>query len=339
MIATKPTQLDLLPPKPLKVGAVEDVQVDRLPASADLWSEPPSHDLVESIRAWGVLEPVLVRAAGGALDYSDPSALIAGRRRIKAVRVLQAEYREAVQAAARASGLATHDDLSADPTYRKAYEQLARFYRIPCRVLSDPEGERLDGRTALLGLASNALRRDNPAGDFVQIRDLLDRFVRAGLSERKALTEVARATGLKVATIKQRLRLMGLTAGLLDDFLAGAIPYSVALAASKLSPDAQATLEALSDAGGRITLEAVGDARKSAVREVQQVLFDALPPGELRALGGGDPLPLAIRAQEAVATLRSTRLPVCLEAATIIAELLEADDDRRVDAENRSLND
>jgi hypothetical protein len=327
-------QLDLLPERPPVLGRVEDVLLERFPADADLVGEPPDRDLVESVRTWGVLEPVLVRAAGGGVDYHDPANLVAGRRRIRAVRLLQREYRERVASLSRQT---PPDGNPKDvPGYEQAYAQVVRFHRIPCRVVSDPEGTSGDGRTAVLGLASNALRRHNPASDYLQISALLGRFEGAGLSERRALTEVARATGMAVATIKQRLRLGALSAPLLDAFLAGRLGYSVALAAARLSPEAQALLTGVA---GPVTLGVVRAARREAVTASQVRLFDDLTPGELRQMGDAyEALPLAVRAQEAVETLRSTRLPICAEAAEIIAELLAARDAAVDTLEERKAN-
>lgn len=328
------TQLDLLPERPPVMGRVEDVLLERFPTDDKLVGEPPERDLIESIRTWGVLEPVLVRATGGGLDYHDPASLVAGRRRIKACRALQREYRERVAHLSRQTpeGGSPRDV----PGYNQAYEQLARFHRIPCRVISDPEGTPGDGRSDVLGLASNALRRHNPASDYQQIVRLLGRFEGAGLSERRALTEVARATGLAVSTIKQRLRLAALAPPLLEAFLAGRLGYSVALAASRLSPEAQALLTGVTTP---VTLGVVRAARREAVTAAQVRLFDDLTPGELRQMGEAyEALPLAVRAQEAVETLRSTRLPICAEAAEIIAELLAARDAAVDTLEERSAH-
>lgn len=326
----QPVQPPLLPEQPLALGRVEDVLLERFPSNHDLYAgELPTPALVESIRRWGVLEPLLVRAVGGGVDYGDPANLVAGRRRLLAVRLLQSAARGEV---ARLAASVPTETLLSDatvPGYREAYADLARWHRIPARVISDPEGVAGDGRAAVLGLTSNAVRRANPVQDYLSIALLAERFRLAGLDERRVLTEIARATGLAVATIKQRLRLRDLTAGLLQEFLEGHVPYSVALAASRLGPEAQALLEEADDQGQRLTLDLVKEARRRAVQATQRTLFDDLPPATLRAVAGAPAVPvgLPVRAQETIETLRSTRLPVCEEAAGVIQELLEARED------------
>ena len=332
-------QLPLIPEQPPTMGAVEDVQTDRLPPDEGLVGEAPSHELVDSIRRWGVLEPLLVRAVGGGLDYGDPLRFVSGRRRLKAVRALAREARETVR---RLSATVPPDTLLNDetvPGYRHAYETMVRWTRVPVRVISDPEGTDADGRTDALAVTSNAVRRANPASEFLALVRLRNRFVEAGLSERQALTEASRATGLATGTVKQRLRLVDLNADLLDEFLAGHLAYSVALECARLGPGTQATIASATDAGERLTLEKVRQIRQGEARAHQQVLFDKLPPADLRKLGGGTPPVLAVRAQEAIEALRSTRLPVCIEAAGLLSEYIEFENDWRTDAENRSLND
>lgn len=315
-------QLPLFPERPLALGNMEMVTLDRLPPDALLEGPPPSPALLESIRRWGVLEPILVRAVGGSLQYDNPRTLVSGRRRLKALRRLHEEYAGALRvltAGVPADTLLTDETV---PGYRAAYERLRDAGRVPVRVISDPEGTLQDNRTDALILTTNAVRADNPVVDLRSVMGLFDRFCRSGLSEREAVGEIAKATGLAVPTIKQRLRLLRLGADLLDDFYAGRLPYAVALAASALGPESQALFASMVDGGQAPTLALVKQAKRDAVKQFQADLLDGLP--EVAPEG---PLPgeetLAERATILVDTLRGTRLPVCAEAADVIEALLE----------------
>jgi len=321
-------QLPLIPERLPTLGGLQDVQLDHLPHNQDLDGPPPSAQLVESIRRWGVLEPVLVRAVGGSLNHGDPATLISGRRRIKAVRLLRDEYREKVRkfSEAHPGEVLTEERI---PGYRAAYERLRDFQRVPVRVVSDPEGVLNDGRTEALLVATNAVRTDNPQADFQALARLLDRLTADGLSEKACLTEASRVTGLAVGTVKQRLRLLHLTPELQDDFLAGRLGYTVALHASRLDPESQGVLARKLDAGERATLDLVKDAKREAVRAVQVGLFDGLPdatdaPQDPRGAPGPAPdaRGLAERAHLMIEQLRAVKLPIMQEAASLMADLL-----------------
>lgn len=325
MTATE--QLPLIPERLPVLGALEDITLDHFPDNALLDGPPPTPQLVESIRRWGVLEPVLVRAVGGALDYGNPATLISGRRRIKAIRLLRDEYRETV----RAISAAHPDQVLTDelhPGYRAAYERLRDFQRVPARVVSDPDGVLTDGRTEALLVMANAVRRDNPQADFKALAVLLDRYTREGLPENECLRRVASSTGLAVGTIKQRLRLLHLSAELQDDFLEGRLGYTVALQASRLGPEAQETLALKLDAGERATLDLVKEAKREAVREHQAGLFDGLPTGsdggEGALVGNLGSAPLAERATRMIEQLRAIKLPIMQQAASLMADLAVA---------------
>lgn len=330
---TETEQLPLIPAVPPTLGAIEDIPLDRLPPDESLDGPPPSPQLVESIRRWGVLEPVLVRAVGGALRYDDPTLLVSGRRRIKAVRLLHAEYRERLR---KLSASVPPETLLSDatvPGYRAVYERVKAFVRVPVRLVSDPEGALTDGRTEVLLVTANAVRQENPQADFRALATLLDKYTREGLSERDCLTRVSQDTGLAVGTVKQRLRLLHLSPELQDDFLAGRLGYTVALHASRLGPDAQEALEAKLDAGERATLDLVKAAKREAVQALQATLFDDLP-GEGETLPYVPPEPLDARAHAAqmVAQLRGIKMPILQEAAGVIERLSAI-----IDADHRDL--
>lgn len=315
-------QLPLIPERLPTLGALEDIALDRFPPNEVLDGPPPTPALIESIRRWGVLEPVLVRAVGGALDYANPALLISGRRRLKAVRLLRDEYREKVRALS-----AAHPDVILNeetvPGYRAVYERMRDFQRVPARVVSDPEGLLTDGRTEALLVTANAVRQDNPQADFKALAVLLDRYAREGLPEAECLRRVAAATGLPAGTVKQRLRLLALSAELQDDFLAGRLGYTVALHASRLGPDAQEALSEKLDAGERATLDLVKAAKREAVQAVQASLLDDLPgEGETEPYAPPPVGSLADRAGAMLEQLRAIKMPIFQEAADVFSDLL-----------------
>ena len=244
-----PVQAPLFPEHPLTLGNMEQLPLDRFPEDTLLEGPPPSAALVESIRRWGVLEPVLVRAVGGGVEYDNPRTLISGRRRLKALRRLHEEYRTQVRMLASRAPEGTLLSDETVPGYRAAYERMRDFGRVPVRVISDPEGVTGDGRTETLALTANAVRADNPVTDFRNLAALLARFVAQGLPEKEAVAEVAQATGLATGTIRQRLRLLQLSPELQEDFMAGRLPYAVALEAEP--PGAGESGPAGADAGRR----------------------------------------------------------------------------------------
>jgi hypothetical protein len=329
-VTSETAQLALLPEVPPVLGAIEDVPLDRLPPDGALAGPAPSPQLVESIRRWGVLEPVLVRAVGGALAYDDPATLISGRRRIKAVRALHAEYLGRLR---KLSASVPPETLLSDatvPGYRAVYERVRAFVRVPVRIVSDPEGLLTDGRTEVLLVATNAVRADNPQADFKALATLLDKYTAAGLSERDCLTRASQDTGLPVGTVKQRLRLRHLSPELGDDFLAGRLGYTVALHASRLGPEAQEVLAGKLDAGARVTLETVKDAKREAVQAVQAGLFDDLPMGE--GVPHAPSVDARDQAVQMAAQLRAIKMPIMQEAAGVIERLTAI-----IDADHRDL--
>jgi len=327
--ATVIVQLPLIPETPPKLGDMVLVPLDRLPPDGAMEGQPYPR-LVDSVRRWGVLDPILIRAVGGAVDYANPKTLVAGRRRIKTARLLVVEARQAMDKAAKASP-AKGGDLNDDPVYRAAYERWRDLQRLPVRVVSDPEGTLTDGRTEALAVMTNAVRQDNPATDFRAISFLVARFVAEGQTEKAALAEVAAATGLAPGTVKQRLRLLDLSPALQDDFMVGRLPYSVALQASRLGNESQTVFAQMLDDGERPTLELVKQARRATVQAMQASLLDALPdppePGGSWPRGeGGD---LVARAEALARRLADIKMPILQEAAGMIEALVDAVREKR----------
>jgi len=322
-------QLPLLPESPPALGELVMVVLDRLPPDAELAGPAPTPALIESIRRWGVLEPLLVRAVGGGLDYRNPATLVAGRRRLKAVRVLQAHYRAQLQKISAAHPDTVLNDDTA-PGYRAVYERFVAFQRVPVRAISDPEGSLTDNRDAVLAVLTNAVRHDNPVTDFIALAKLLDQLTRQGLTEKQCLSEASLATGMPTGTIKQRLRLLGLSAELQEDFLAGRLGYTVALHASRLGVDSQAVLSDLLDKGEPATLELVKRAKREAVRELQAGLFDGLPgldPSNPAAAPERDDL--ESRARFLAEQLADIKMPIMQEAAGVLRDLLATLEEER----------
>jgi len=315
-------QLPLIPVRPPTLGNMEPVSLDQLPPDEALLGPPPSAALVESIRRWGVLTPILVRAVGGQLQYYNPDTLVSGRRRIKALRALHAEAHAAMLRAAKAAKLPPGADLNQDPAYRTAYEQWRDRNHVPARVISDPEGTLTDGRTEALVVMTNAVRSDNPATDLRALANLLDQLTRAGLSEKACLAEASKVTGLATGTVKQRIRLLDLSPELQDDFFAGRLGYTVALHASRLGPDGQALLAERLDAGNPATLDLVKAAKRDSVRATQTALVDALP--DLPNLTGRREADLPGHARSLAEHLAEIKMPIMQEAAGVIRDLLAA---------------
>lgn len=317
------TQLDLLPAERLVI--TDRAQpIDRLPPDADLAGPPPTRELVDSVRRWGVLEPLVFRAAGGGIDWGDPRFLISGRRRLKAVRLLQTEARAEV---ARFAAKVPSETLLSDetvPGYRAAYERLKEWQTVPVRLVSDPEGTPDDPSGPVLTLLSNAVRRENPVTDLAMLERLLERATKQELGERQALTEIGRATGLSVPTIKQRLRLRALTPSLRRLFDTNRLSYTVALEASRLPVPAQDRLLGALKDGEALTVDDVKAARKGDVEAVRQLaLGDVFPDETAPAPIVAIPVrPLRQRADALIAQLRETRLPICREAAALLEEAL-----------------
>lgn len=313
------------PPQPLLVPTTpftitdREQPIDRLLPDVDLLGPAPSRELVESIRRWGVLEPLVFRAAGGGIDWGDPRALISGRRRLKAVRLLQEEAKSEMRAVALAHPEGT--DLGQFPEYRAAYDRFKEWQTVPVRLVSDPEGTPDDPSGPLLTLLTNAVRRENPVADLAMIERLLARAVTQDLGERQALTEISRVTGLSVATLKQRLRLRKLTLSLRRLFDTGRLSYTVALEASRLPAPAQDRLLAALKDGEALTVDDVRAARKGDVEAERQLALGDVFPDEMQVVEPSS-RPLRERASRLIAELRETRLPICREAAALLEEAL-----------------
>src|SRR5215831_12985297 len=138
-------QIELLPPTPPTFKTLQ-VQPAELPANELLDGPPPTKELIESIRLYGVIDPIVVRAIDG-MDFA--YVVLSGSRRVKAVRHLLAEY------------TATEDAGVKVPTFLK---------RIPARVI-DNVG---DAPADVLTVQANTLRSRNKAAEYKAVKRLMD---------------------------------------------------------------------------------------------------------------------------------------------------------------------
>ena len=134
-----------------------------------------------------------------------------------------------------------------------------------------------DGDRALaaaLGLVTHATRRDNPAAEL----DAIERLLALGADERT----IARETGLRLATIRQRLRLLSLHEGLRSALRRGQLAVGAAERAAKLPAEAQRRLAGRLDGGERLTEALVEDERRAR----SEAVAAALPLAALAATPG-----------------------------------------------------
>ena len=125
-------QAELIPAEPL-VWFESELGLDELPDSSVLAGGEPERALIDSIRIYGLMDPISVVER----RYSGERTIVAGRRRLKAFRYL-----------AKLTGE-------------------VRFQSIPAMV-AYVDGD-LSGQ---LTLTSNATRRDNPAADLAAIKSI-----------------------------------------------------------------------------------------------------------------------------------------------------------------------
>lgn len=121
---------------------------------------------------------------------------------------------------------------------------------------------------AALGLVSHAVRKDNPAAELESI----ERLLRLGASEQV----IAQETGLRLGTIRQRLRLLGLDDRLRAALRAGQVAVGVAEQAAKLPEAAQRRLAAQLASEGKVSAADVDAERRARTVEAATTLPFAL---------------------------------------------------------------
>lgn len=140
---------------------------------------------------------------------------------------------------------------------------------------------------AVLGLVTHGTRRDNPAAEV----DAIQRLLTLGADERT----IARETGLRLATIRQRLRLLALDETLREALRRGKLAVGTAEHAAKLPAAAQRRLASRLEAGERLTEALVADERRA--QRTDGAL--ALPLALLTATPGADALAPTARVDSA----------------------------------------
>jgi hypothetical protein len=125
-------------------------------------------------------------------------------------------------------------------------------------------------------LTLHASRSASPASELAAIEAILESS--GGELEATAIKEIVAQTGMSVQTVRRRLRLRSLTAGLRTAFDKARITASVAEAAARLPEEKQAELERRLDEEGRLTL---AHARDVAREQTGAATADL--PGELFA--------------------------------------------------------
>jgi ParB-like chromosome segregation protein Spo0J len=198
----------------------------------------PSAKLRELIRDLGLLRPVVVVPA-----RPGRYRVIEGRRRCKAIAQLAAAGEW--------------------PTPPHVY----------ALVLCGRQTTRREVRGGLT-LALHASRSASPASELRAIESILQADRSA--DEVIAVKEIAAQTGISVQTVRRRLRIRSLTAGLRAAFEEGRITAGVAEKAARLSDQQQARLEQHLEQAGRLTLAHVRDAARAQASAASALLPDEL---------------------------------------------------------------
>lgn len=143
---------------------------------------------------------------------------------------------------------------------------------VPAVVLPAEMGE---VEAALIPLAENILRRENPLHEAREIRSFFDACRASGMPEddiRPYLTGL----GFPAAVIDQRLKLLELPPEIQQGLVEGKVKPSVAAKVANRSPqDQQVYVRKLSEAG-KLTAKDVTNLRKMQVQQTLETLPDAL---------------------------------------------------------------
>jgi len=183
-------------------------------------SDAPSRELIEDIGIRGQQDPISVT-----LDQNGKYLVIAGRRRIKALRIL----------------------LSASPEAVKTVSAI---------VFTD-----IDQTSALnMAAVENNLRSENPLTDLQAIANLMDR--NPGIS----LAEISRQTGIPIARVKKRLKLVNLAPEIKQAVIDNKITTNVAESIAKMGPGKQSELVNLYIQKGKLSQEDVINSQRVTVQ-------------------------------------------------------------------------
>lgn len=232
-------QMSLVPPRPLAQSFVAAQDVDELVGKGKgklkLLGPPPDHSFIESIRLWGVLEPIKLKRLGNGWKMED------GFRRLRSVIILR-------------------DQAPPEDWGESTEAWRARWSTVPAFVVEASNGWH-DG---LLSLTLNEQRSDNLAVLLVYVEQLAQQ----GHSEH----EIYEATGVPVVRIRKVLQLTALHDDLRAGFMAGKIVATVALAASKCTAEQQAELVKVYRGEGQLTASDVREVKRADARQAQAAL-------------------------------------------------------------------
>lgn len=306
------------------VQSLVEAKIDlaNLPPSETLVGEGPIEELVEAIEAvGGLLEPIVLEAQESEntsednIDglFLDPSRLIAGRRRIKALREL---YRRADDAL-----LAARTEEADEDTIARLTTDRDQWAKVPATIVISPEGV---SNSTLLQILSHSTRRDNEPVTHAAIK----RLQAAGYDDKA----IMQATGLKPQTFKRYLLMDRLVPNLLRALYEGLYAPWVAFKCSSLSAELQEGLYQKLVKDGKLTSD--------DVNAVKHVLKDEaaadLPVDQIMAKGdeereqmreGGDDLREALK----LAHLRIAELETRLENLTSSESETEREPSAQID--------
>jgi ParB family chromosome partitioning protein len=198
----------------------------------------PSAKLCALVRDLGLLQPVVVAAT-----RSGCYELVEGRRRCKAIAQLTAD-----------------GQWPAPP-------------HVEALILDCAKPVRREVRGGL-ALALHASRSASPASELSAIEAILKASGTDG--EATTVKEIAAQTGMRLQTVRRRLRLRSLTPALRARFDDGRITASIAEAAARLPEPEQQLLAAQFAERGRLTLRDVSEVARQRSDEAKAAL-----PGEL----------------------------------------------------------
>jgi len=200
--------------------SLRKIPLSDLPPDEVLLSDAPSRELIEDIGIRGQQDPISVT-----LDQNGKYLVIAGRRRIKALRIL----------------------LSASPEAVKTVSAI---------VFTD-----IDQTSALnMAAVENNLRSENPLTDLQAIANLMDR--NPGIS----LAEISRQTGIPIARVKKRLKLVNLAPEIKQAVIDNKITTNVAENIAKMGPGKQSELVNLYIQKGKLSQEDVINSQRVTVQ-------------------------------------------------------------------------
>jgi ParB-like nuclease domain len=197
-------EIRLLPEEPNTDADFRWIELSDLPRLDDLGPPKPTKDLLESIRNFGIRQPVAL------VELTDRFDVIGGRRRIQAAWILYKEWEHEQR-----------EESVEDPSPMDC-----PYWRVPAMVGQDPEGMHV------LDVQLNSTAKPN---EFAYL-DSISEMVREGAD----FKQIAHDTGLPIGTVK---RLWNVQVHLHPEIKAaarqGRIRFSVAESASKLTEEQQ----------------------------------------------------------------------------------------------------